>query len=206
MLFIGLSGISLAQPDENLDVEEPHEGMGPMDGEMMPPQNAGFPMGVPVEVVYSGHGFALLGNESHILRLKVEAIMPLQPGQIRGLLASNKSLEEIRDDIRAKEGERTNRGSMIFDRRIYPLINIVATASGNNSTALKADLADLEPLSAANNSANRGSISVIISPSDGGMIGEGDLRINDGPLSASYSVLLDMEPPRNGPKKMMMRR
>lgn len=206
LLFIGLSGISLAEPNENLDVDEPHEGMGPRDGEMMPPQNAGFPMGVPVEIVYSGHGFALMGNESHILRLKVEAIMPLQPGQIRGLLASNKSLEEIRDDIRAKEGEKTNRGSMILDRSIYPLINIVVYASGNNSTALTADLADLGPLSAANNSAKLGSISVIISPSEGGMIGEGELRIDNGPLSASYSVLLNMEPPRNGPQKLMMRR
>jgi hypothetical protein len=87
--------------------------------EMMPPQNAGFPMGVPMEVLFSGHGFVMRGNESHILRLKVETIMPLEPDQIRGLLASNKSLEEIRNDIRAKEsdtGEKTYRGSMILDR------------------------------------------------------------------------------------------
>jgi hypothetical protein len=190
LLFIGLSGISPAEPNE-----------------MMSPQNEGFPMGVPVEVLYSGHGFALLGNESHLLRLKVEAIMPLQPGQIRGLLASNKSLEEIRDDIRAKEGEKTNRGSMILDRSIYPLINIVvSSASGNNSTALKADLADLGPRSTANDTAILGNISVIIAPSDGGMIGNGELRIEHGPLEARYSLLLDMEPPRNGQKKMMMRR
>jgi hypothetical protein len=184
LLFIGLSGMSLAEPNE-----------------MMSPQNEGFPMGVPVEILYSGQGFALLGNESHILRLKVEAIMPLQPGQIRGLLASNKSLEEIRDDIRAKEGEKTNRGSMILDRSIYPLINIVLSASSNNSTALKADLADLGPLSTTNDTAFLGSISVIISPSDGGMIGKGELRIDQGPLAAMYSLLIDMEPPRNGQKK-----
>lgn len=163
-------------------------------------------MGVPVEVLYNGHGFALGGNESHILRLKVEAIMPLEPGQIKGLLASNKSLEEIRDDIRAKEGEKTNRGSMILDRSIYPLINIVVSASGNNSTALKADLADLGRLSPANDTAILGSISVVISPSDGGMIGKGELRIEHGPLATTYSLLLDMEPTRNGQKKMMMMR
>jgi len=206
LLFIGLSGMSLAEPNENQNMDEPHEEMGSQDGEMMSPQNEGFPMGVPVEVLYSGHGFALLGDESHILRLKVEAIMPLEPGQIRGLLASNKSLVEIRDDIRAKEGEKTTRGSMILDRSIYPLINIAVSASGNNSTALKADLADLSKSSPANDSAILGSISVIISPSDGGMIGKGELRIEHGPLAARYSLLLDMEPPRNGQKKMMMRR
>jgi hypothetical protein len=206
LLFIGLSGISLAKPDENQNMDEPREGMGLLDGEMMPPQNAGFPMGVPVEVMYSGHGFALMDNESHLLRLKVEAIMPLQAGQIRGLLASNKSLEEIRDDIRAKEGEKTNRGSMILDRSIYPLINIAVSASGNNSTALKADLADLSQPSPANDTAILGSISMIISPSDGGMIGKGELRIDQGPLAATYSLLIDMEPPRHGQNKMMMRR
>ena len=206
MLFIGLSGISLAKPDENQNMDEPREGMGLLDGEMMPPQNAGFPMGVPVEVMYSGHGFALMDNESHLLRLKVEAIMPLQAGQIRGLLASNKSLEEIRDDIRAKEGEKTNRGSMILDRSIYPLINIAVSATGNNSTTLKADLADLGPLSAVNASSISGSIFVIIYPSDGGMIGKGELHIWQGPLAARYSLLIDMEPSRHGQKKMMMRR
>jgi hypothetical protein len=206
LLFIGLSGMSLAQPNENQNMDEPRERMGPQGGMMMSPKNAGFPMGVPVEILYNGHGFALRGNESHILQLKVEAIIPLQPGQIQGLLASNKSLEEIRDDIQAKEGEKTNRGSMILDRSIYPLINIIVSASGNNSTTLKADLADLSPLSIANDTVNLGSIFVIISPSDGGTIGKGELNIDQGQLAAKYSLLLDMEPPRNGQKKMMLRR
>ena len=207
LLFIGLSGMSLAEPNENQNMDEPREGMGLQNGEMMPPQNAGFPMGVPVEVLFSGHGFAMRGNESHILRLKVEAIMPLEPGQIRGLLASNKSLEEIRDDIRAKEGEKTNRGSMILDRSIYPLINIAVSASGNNSTALKADLADLGQLSAANDTAILGSISVIISPSDGGMIGKGELTYRAGPacgqvLSAARHGASPAWPKKNDDEEM----
>jgi hypothetical protein len=209
LLFIGLSGMSLAEPNENQNMDEPREGMGLHDAEMMPPQNAGFPMGVPMEVLINGHGFVMRGNESHILRLKVETIMPLEPDQIRGLLASNKSLEEIRNDIRAKEsdtGEKTYRGSMILDRSIYPLINITVSASGNNSTALKADLADLGPLSSANDTAILGSITVIITPSDGGLIGNGELQIWRGQLAARYSLLLDMEPSRHGQKKMMMGR
>jgi len=132
--------------------------------------------------------------------------VPLDSGQIKGLLASNKSLEEIRDDIRAKEGEKTNRGSMILDNGIYPLINIVVSASGDNSTVLKADLADLAPRSTVNDTAILGSISMVISPSDGGMIGKGEIRIDQGLPDARYSLLLDMEPPRHGQKKMMMRR
>jgi hypothetical protein len=193
------------EPDEKQKLDEPREGMGPQDAKLMPPQNAGFPMGVPVEVLFSGHGFALVGNESHLLRLKVESIMPLEPGQIQGLLASNKSLEEIRDDIRAKEGEKTNRGSVIFDRGIYPLINIVISPASNNSTVLKADLADPGPLSTANDTAILGSISMIIAPSDGGTIGKGELRIKQSLPVASYSLLLDIEAPRHGREKMMRR-
>jgi hypothetical protein len=153
---------------------------------------------VPVDVLYSGHGFALRGDQSHVLRLKVEALLPLEPRQIRSLLASNKSLEEIREDIQAKEGEETYRGSVILDRSIYPVINIEAIPAEDNSTVLKADLADLDLLSAANETAVLGSIYVTISPSDGGMIGKGELNLDRGPQAGRYSVLLDMEPPRHG--------
>jgi hypothetical protein len=159
-------------------------------------------MGVPLEVLFSGHGFALVDNESHILRLKVESIMPLEPDQIRDLLASNKSLEEIRDDILAKEGEKTNRGSILFDRSIYPLINIAVSNLSNNSTALKADLADSSP-SNATDTAILGSVSMIISPTDGGMIGKGELRIEQGLPAARYSLLIDMDPSRHGQEKRM---
>lgn len=153
-------------------------------------------MGVPLEVLYSGHGFALSGNESHILRLKVESIMLLDPDQIRGLLSSNKSLEEIRDDILAKEGEKTNRGSVVLDREIYPLVNIAVSSLGNNSTGLMADLADSG--FSSNDTAILGRVSLTIAPSDGGMIGKGELSIYQGMPSASYSLLIDMEPSRHG--------
>ncbi len=199
LVFVGLTGVCLAEPDQTDNVDGSREQMNPEKpyGMMMMNQNAGLPMGVPVDVVYSGHGFALRGNESHILRLKVENILPLEPRQIRGLLASNKSLEEIRDDILAKEGEKTYRGSVILDHSIYPLIEI-ATAGKGNTTSIKAELAypDLRPV--GDKSAALGSISVKISPSDGGMIGRGELNLGSGPQAGNYSVLLDMEPSRHG--------
>jgi hypothetical protein len=198
LMFVGLTGICLAEPNQTNNVDGSRERMNSEKAYgMMPNQNAGLPMGVPVDVVYSGHGFALRGNESHILRLKVEDILPLEPRQIRGLLASNKSLEEIRDDIQAKEGEETCRGSVILNHSIYPLIDIVATPAKNNTTTIKADLADLDLLSAGNGNATLGSISVTVSPSDGGMIGRGELDIILGPQAGNYSVLMDMDPPRH---------
>ena len=203
LLFIGLSGISLGQP--NVAEGRDDRAVETADREaMMPHQDEGFPVGVPVEVLYGGHGFALRGNESHLLRLKVESLMPLEAGQIQSLLQSNKSLEEIRDDIRQKEGEMVYRGSLILVRSIYPLINIELSAPTNNSTALKADLADLDLLAAADDNAVLGRIFVIISPSDGGMIGKGELDLAAGPQAGKYSLLLDMEQRRG--KKMMMGR
>jgi len=96
------------------------------------------------------------------------------------------------------------RGSLILVRSIYPLINIELSAPTNNSTALKADLADLDLLAAADDNAVFGRIFVIISPSDGGMIGKGELDLAAGPQAGKYSLLLDMEPRRG--KKMMMGR
>jgi hypothetical protein len=197
LLTIALCGISWAETDEACNASMPDREMGPQC-RMMQPHNEGFPMGVPLEALYSGHGFALKGNESHILRLKIEAIMPLQPGQIRDLLSSNKSPEEIRDDIHAKEeGERAFRGSMILDHSIYPLVNITIVSRTNNSTSIQADLID-NSQPPAESAALAGSLSVDISPTDGGVIGRGEMDIQIGQSYEAYTILLDMEPPRNG--------
>ena len=245
LLFIGLSGISLAEPSEGKntitsgdEANSQASGMAPPQGEgsfngapkdvsdynkdknMMKlddgmrgrqddgagsSQDEGFPMGIPLEVLYSGHGFALKDNESHILRLKVETIMPMQSDQIRDLLSSNKSLEEIRDEIQAKEdeaGEMAIRGSMIFDRGIYPLVNIAISTTSNNSTAIHASLADRDQ-EPSNDTSAWGSLSVVFSSSEGGMIGNGELEIDNGQNRGLYAILLDLEPPRQGQKNMM---
>jgi hypothetical protein len=161
---------------------------------MMPPQNEGFPMGVPLEVLYSGHGKALKGNESHNLRLKIEAIMPMQPRQIRDLLSSNKSLEEIRSDILSKgeeAGEKAFRGSMILDRSMYPLINIAITTDNNNST-ITADLADITRTPPDDPTA-LGSIFLAVSPSGGKIIGEVELNIQEDGKEETYSLSLNVD-------------
>ena len=245
LLFIGLSGISLAEPNggkntitsgdmansqangmvppqvegsfngapagvsdynKDMNMMKPDDGMMHLRDGAESSQDEGFPMGIPLEVLYSGQGFALKDNESHILRLKVETIMPMQSNQIRDLLSSNKSLEEIRDEIQAREdeaGEMAIRGSMIFDRGIYPLVNVAISSTGNNSTAIHASLADRDQ-EPSNDTSAWGSLSVVFSASEGGMIGNGELEIDNGQNRGRYAILLDMEPPRQGQKKMMM--
>ena len=200
-LIAGICSMALAQPDGEPNGIEPARGMGPLcrmgmnlQCEMMPPQNEGFPMGVPLEVLYSGHGQARKGNESHNLRLKIEAIMPMQPRQIRDLLSSNKSLEEIRVDIRSKgeeAGEKALRGSMILDRSMYPLINIAITSDNDNST-INADLADIAGTPSQDPTA-LGSISLAVSPSNGKIIGEGELTIQKDGKKETYSLSLNMD-------------
>ena len=200
-LIAGICSMALAQPDGEPNGIEPARGMGPLcrmgmnlQCEMMPPQNEGCPMGVPLEVLYSGHGQARKGNVSHNLRLKIEAIMPMQPRQIRDLLSSNKSLEEIRVDIRSKgeeAGEKAFRGSMILDRSMYPLINIAITSDNDNST-INADLADIAGTPSQDPTA-LGSISLAVSPSNGKIIGEGELTIQKDGKKETYSLSLNMD-------------
>lgn len=207
LLFIDLAGTSFAESDQPFSMNESREQMETKQPEGMTfhqmaglaiHQMAGVPMGVPIEMLQSGRGFALKDNESHVLRLNVETLLPLDPTQIRMLLASNTSLDEIRKDIRAREDEATYRGSLMLDRDIYPLVNIAVSPLNNNSTSVRADLADFSLEFAESEPAIVGSVFVIIAPSNGSMVGKGELYLNQSMQSQRYAILLDMQPPRCG--------
>jgi hypothetical protein len=191
ILLIGLAELCFAEPNQTNGLNERRE--GPMPHEM-----AGHPMRGPIEVLHSGCGFALRDNESHVLRLNVESLLPIEPGQIRMHLASNKSLEEIKDDILAKIGEATYRGSLMLEGSVYSLVNIKVNPVGNNSTSVEADMTDPEQASSGNETVTFGSISIIISPTDGSQVGKGDLELNRGQQKGKYIALLDMRPSRGG--------
>jgi len=182
-----LTGIGLAQPDQAFpgkDQEEPMAAGWSMAQRHAPPE------GVPIEVIYSGRGFALQDNQSHVLRLNIESILPLEPMQVQDLLASNKSLEEIRDEIRAREGEAVYRGGMKLEKIIYPLVNIVVSASDDNSTDLTADVST-EP---GNKTAIIGRLKVHIAPTDDGLVGKGELTLGSGIQAGKYRILLGTQP------------
>lgn len=189
-----LTGISFAQlmppPEDAMEPDlapesELSEGRM-MHGEGMPP------MGVPVEVVAGGGGFALQDNETHLLRLSVVRLSPLGPGRIRDLLVSNKSIEEIREAIKAEEGRALYRGSMKLDDIVYPMTNIGVSQSGDNITTVDADIA-MPGSDPENQTSVVGHLFVTVSTSKGGRIGEGKLDMNSAEHEGSYQVLLDME-------------
>ncbi|HSD58855.1 MAG TPA: hypothetical protein VLB04_11805 [Methanotrichaceae archaeon] len=189
-----LTGISSAQlmpsPDGAMEPDlaiepEPSEGRM-MHGEEMPP------MGVPVEMVVGGGGFAFQDNETHLLRLSVVRLSPLDPGRIRDLLVSNKSIEEIREAVKAEEGQALYRGSMKLDDVVYPMTNIDVRPSGDNATTVDADIA-MPGSDPENQTSVVGHLSVTVSASKGGRIGEGKLDMNSAEHEGSYQVLLDME-------------
>lgn len=197
LLLFSLIGTGFSQPgqapkeaghegqmghDERMDQNKPEDHM--MDA---PPCD---PLGLPIDVIHSGSGFAILGNESHVLKLNVEALLPLEPMYIRKLLASNKSLPEIRDEIKANKGETIYRGSIRLDRDIYPLVNLRLEIPSDDTTTLAADVAS-PSMSPDNETTIVGLIDMTITPSEGGLIGKGELELNG---RGRYNVLLDMQP------------
>ncbi len=198
LLFFCLVTTGFSQPDQ-ISKEMGYDGQTGRDERLQDAAPGGFamnpmpchPPGLPVDVIHSGSGFALLGNESHVLRLNVEALLPLEPMYIRKLLASNKTLSEIRDEIEAKTGETVYRGSIRLDRSIYPLVNLRLLYSSENITELKADVARPGSGPREKETAIAGRIDVTIAPSEGGMIGKGELELEG---KGRFNVLLDMQP------------
>jgi len=211
LLLFGMTVISLAEPDQTANSNECRGRTGLPDGDriMCQPEDDHL-FAVPIEVVQSGHGFAFKGNESHILWLNVESLCPLEPVQVRDMLATNKSLDEIRNDIRTKKCDAAYRGGLMLDREIYSLTNIIISPSDGNSTAVTANVVDAKSTTAGpegNRTANIGRISLKASPSDGGIVGKGDLELDGSSKAGRYAVLLDMMPhgPRGenaGPREM----
>lgn len=195
LALIGMAAVGISSADQINYVDE-HGKRAMQDlPECARNSMACHPPGVPVAVLQSGRGFALKDNESHVLRLNVENLLPLEPMFVRSLMSSNKTLEQIREEIKTSGGEIVQRGSMRLDQSMYCLINIELTPSSNSTTALQADVVDPGQDSNLNNTAIVGRIRATISPLEGEVIGKGWLEMNDSTHKGRYTVLLDMQPP-----------
>jgi hypothetical protein len=164
---------------------------GPGDKGM---QRAGAPpSGVPVGMLISEHGVALKDNKTYALRIIVECLMPMEPRRVQKLLASNKSLEEIKAAIGAAQGEPMYHGSMKLDERIYPLINIRIASRADNISDLEADVAkpNQDP-ALVNEIAVVGHIRMTAAPSENGIAGKGELWMNDSYHPGTHSILIDI--------------
>jgi hypothetical protein len=186
-----LAGTALAQPLQ--DYREP---LDTKPNERAAIAQVAHFNGDPIEVLHSGRGLALMGNESHTLRLNVESLRPIEPMHIRNLLTSNTSLDEIRTALDMVEGDAKFDGTMKLDENIYTLVDIKIIQSGENSSTLDANV--VEPAFGAalsNEMTVVGHITLGIVSSGKDFMANGELTINRGPLAGSYLAFLNMQQP-----------
>jgi hypothetical protein len=213
VLLVALAKMASAQPmpeDIGMEQREIAE-LGPAEDRGM--QRAGTPpSGVPVGMLISEQGFILKDNRSYALRIIVECLMPMEPRRVQKLLASNRSLEEIKHEIGGALGEAIYRGNMKLDEKIYPLVNIRIAPLADNASILKAEVAKPVHDPAPHNEITVvGYIRMIIEPSkdEKGMVGTGELQMNNS-YFGKYIVMLDRAPPlqenKSGYEDMQMQK
>jgi hypothetical protein len=196
--LVSLTPVFLAQPAEMGEIgDAAHDELGQNN---VPQNNApyvqpldnmdGTPRGI---IFHHWQGFALNGDQSYILRISIESVRPVGPVNVRKLLASNRTLEEVGKEILAEEGNITYRGHLRLGESTYRLTNVEVKLVRSNIT-LSADLNEpLEDISAGNSEEAAGRLSVNTTGNDGELKGQGKLIIAKGQLIGSYQVLLDMQ-------------
>jgi hypothetical protein len=147
--------------------------------------------GAPGLSFQSWRGFALKGNESRSIRVSIESLRPVEAMNIRKLMASNMTLEEIRAEMRKEEGEVIHRGVLRIGMDVYRLDEI-SMASKGNKTVLDADVSLPKFGSTQNNTTTTiGHLDVSLSGDDEGVVSQGVLLMKSGKYLGDYRVLLD---------------
>jgi hypothetical protein len=190
--LVSLTGVSLAQAAEMGQIGDvAHNQPAKNDYHLVHPfgnmDNA--PVGI---IFHHWQGFALKGDQSYVLRVSIESVRPVGPVNVRKLLASNMTLDEVRKEILVEEGNATFRGHLRLGECTYLLTNVEVKPLKGNIT-LSSDL--MEPLrnTAVDNSTETvGRITVNTTSYEGELKGQGKLIITGGQLIGSYQVLLDM--------------
>jgi hypothetical protein len=137
-----------------------------------------------VEPILIGHGFALNGNEYHILDVNAIKTGEVSPGILRSLLTQNKNPEEIAKEINDMQMETKTRAHLRFAGQAYSL-NITSydnkSLTGDVMTLPQdmTTMADFIPSMV-------GHISLSISKYEGDMLSTGNLTMNN----TDYKVLL----------------
>ena len=146
--------------------------------------------GAPGVSLQSWRGFALKGNESYSMRVSIESLRPVEAMNIRKLMTSNMTLEEIRTEIRKEEGELIHRGVLSIGDDIYRLDGISMAPKGNK-TVLEAVVSLPKFGSSQDNTTTTiGHLNVSLSGEDV-VVSQGTLSMKNGKYSGDYRVLLD---------------
>lgn len=146
--------------------------------------------GAPDVSFQSWRGFALKDNESHSIRVSIESLRPVEAMNIRKLMASNMTLEDIRAEIRKEEGKVIQRGVLKIGSDIFRLDSISMIPKGNK-TVLDADVSLPKFGPSLNNTTTIGHLNVTLSGEDVGVVSEGILLMKSGKYFGDYRVLLD---------------
>ncbi|MCX9009990.1 MAG: hypothetical protein OIN66_02600 [Candidatus Methanoperedens sp.] len=136
-----------------------------------------------VEPVLIGHGFALNGDQYHILDISAIKMSSWQPGFIRSLLSHNKSREEIVKEI-TNNTQVSTTAHIRFAGQAYAL-NI----TGYDNQSLTGDVLTLPPRGTNQTGftpSTVGHISLSISKYEGDELSTGTLTMN----GTDYKVLL----------------
>jgi len=138
----------------------------------------------------SWRGFALKGNESHSIRVSIESSRPVEVMSIRKLMASNMTLEEIRNEIKNEGGDVIHRGVMRIGMDVYRLDDISMAPKGNK-TVLDAGVSLPKFGSQNNTTTTIGHLNISLSGEDGRVVSQGILLMKSGEYLGEYRVLLD---------------
>lgn len=149
-----------------------------------------------IEVRQGGNGFAISGNEYHIVEMNIEGEMTPNPSEFAKLISDNKTLAQIKSDITAKINAEmaaiSYNGSLHLAQSNYNLVNIKLSFSNDNSTTIDADLAGPKLNPKDKPTTVVGNISITASRHENSTIGAGTLTMNSGEYSGKYNVLLEM--------------
>lgn len=155
-----------------------------------------------IEIRKVGTGFAMNGNQNHVIRMKIEGKIKPDFADIKKLISDNKTLGQIKSEIKAKMiadiTAASFNGSLHLGQNNYNLLNIKLAISENNSSTINADVAGPKLNMTDKPTAIVGHIAVTTSRQDNSSIGEGTLTMNSGQYSGQYKVLIDMKPGMGG--------
>ena len=190
LLSIAVTGVAVSQPVQKGKAMGKVAPQGLTPGGVAGEISMNKAMRAPIRVVHSGHGFALNGDEFHVLRVHIVRARQVQPAYIRGLMEANESIEQIRAEIEGAEGQQIYRGHLRLGENRYRLGNISVTDSGDNQV-VNADV-----MERGENGAIVGAISVTTMDHEGARISDGELTMSGGQYPGEYRALLDILPPR----------
>lgn len=185
LLLLG-SSIAFAQPVGR-------EGAPGLEGKRIPPWLEKRPVPRPhIEPLVSAHGFALSGDEFHLLSISVVKTRALPPRDVLGMLRGNRSFEDMLGELEKDGKAVVTRGTLKFGTKHYGL-NIT---SFDNKT-LEADIVTLPPreprMPPINESVKPevvGHIKISVSPHEGARVATGEVTID----GKTYKALLVVVP------------